>query len=143
MVIKHSLSPAKQLGMLLHEFPSSDGYTCRGTLVWKGEFSPTALSGTYKLKITFTPGNYPQAFIISPKPLPLAEGAEKLPHTYKYSNGKQELCLFLPSAGEWNSSMHIAHTIVHWAVQWMYYYEIWMTTGKWMGGGHGNWDSNK
>jgi hypothetical protein len=25
----------------------------------------------------------------------------------------------------------------------MYYYEIWVTTGRWMGGGHGNWDVEK
>lgn len=39
--------------------------------------------------------------------------------------------------------MVIANTIVHWAVEWMYYYEIWVSTGKWMGGGHGNWDVEK
>lgn len=112
-------------------------------MTWFGEFMPSALSDTYRLKITYTTGKPPKVYIVSPKPLPLAEGAKRLPHTYSYSNGKQQLCLFLPKAGEWNSSMFIATTIVHWAVQWMYYYEIWVTTGKWMGGGHGNWDAEK
>lgn len=109
-------------------------------MTWFGEFKPSALSDTYKLKITYKLGQAPKAYIVSPKPLQLAEGAKRLPHTYNYSNGKQQLCLYLPGTGEWRPSMVIAQTIVHWAVQWMYYYEIWATTGKWMGGGHGNWD---
>ena len=112
-------------------------------MTWFGNFTPSALSETYRLKITYTLGQAPKAYIVSPKPLPLAEGAKRLPHTYKYSNGKQQLCLYLPGTGEWQKSMVIAYTIVHWAVQWMYYYEIWVSTGKWMGGGHGNWDAEK
>jgi hypothetical protein len=112
-------------------------------MTWFGEFTPSALSDTYKLKITYKLGQAPKAYIVSPKPLQLAEGAKRLPHTYNYSNGKQQLCLYLPGTGEWRPSMVIAQTIVHWAVQWMYYYEIWVTTGRWMGGGHGNWDVEK
>ena len=33
--------------------------------------------------------------------------------------------------------------VIDGAYQWMYYYEIWVTTGRWMGGGHGNWDVEK
>ena len=36
----------------------------------------------------------------------------------------------------------IANTIVHWAIEWLYYYENWVYTGKWLGGGHGNWDAD-
>ena len=38
--------------------------------------------------------------------------------------------------------MLIADTIVHWAIEWLYYYENWAYTGKWLGGGHGNWDAD-
>ena len=137
------ITAIQQYNILRHEFPESSGSVRCGTMTWFGEFMPSALSDTYRLKITYTTGKPPKVYIVSPKPLPLAEGAKRLPHTYSYSNGKQQLCLFLPKAGEWNSSMFIATTIVHWAVQWMYYYEIWVTTGKWMGGGHGNWDAEK
>jgi hypothetical protein len=81
----------------------------------------------------------PQVYVVSPKPLVLAKGAEKLPHTY--DTKRQRLCLFKPHCGEWNSSMLIADTIVHWAIEWLYYYENWVYTGKWLGGGHGNWDA--
>ncbi|WP_455586458.1 hypothetical protein [Bacteroides sp.] len=143
MVTKRPFTPIQQLGLLKHEFPLSIGSVERGTMVWKCEFTPSVLSDTYMLKIVFSAGNFPRTYIVSPKPLPLAEGAKRLPHTYNYSNGKQQLCLFLPSANEWDSSMLISETIVHWAVQWMYFYEIWVSTGIWMGGGHGNWDVKK
>ena len=140
MVNKRTFTPIQQLGLLKHEFPSSKGSVTRGTMVWRYEFTPSALSDTYKLKIVYNANKYPKAYIESPKPLQLAEGAKQLPHTYDFSNGKQQLCLFWPAADEWNSSLSIATTIVHWAVQWMYYYEIWLATGTWMGGGHGNCD---
>ena len=138
-----TITPIQQLVFLKREFPASYGSVKRGDMIWFGEFTPSALSNTYKLKITYKLGLAPRAYIVSPKPLQLAEGAKRLPHTYSHSNGKQLLCLYLPRTGEWRSSMFIARTIVHWAVQWMYYYEIWVATGKWMGGGHGNWDVDK
>lgn len=138
-----AITPIQQFSILRHEFPESSGTIHCGAMTWFGEFTPSPLSDTYKLKITYKQGQAPKAYIVSPKPLQLAEGAKRLPHTYSYSNGKQQLCLYLPGTGEWRPSMVIAQTIVHWAVQWMYYYEIWVTTGKWMGGGHGNWDVEK
>ena len=138
-----TLTSIQQFCILKHEFPESSGTIQCGTMTWFGEFTPSALSDTYKLKITYKLGQAPKAYIVSPKPLQLAEGAKRLPHTYSYGNGKQQLCLYLPGTGEWRPSMVIAQTIVHWAVQWMYYYEIWVTTGRWMGGGHGNCDVEK
>ena len=137
------MTPVQQFGLLKHEYPESTGSICAGLMTWQGDFTPSALSDTYRLKIVYRVGELPKAYIVSPKPLPLAEGATKLPHTYNYSDGKQRLCLFLPGVGEWDSSKPIATTIVHWAVHWMYYYEFWLTTGKWLGGGHGDWDVEK
>lgn len=141
MANSSSYTPIQQYYMLIREFPLSKGQVRYGKLIWHGEFKPSALSDRYWLKITYFSGGVPQAFIESPKPLPLADGAKRLPHTYDYDNGKQEICLFRPKYREWNASMSIATTIVHWAVQWMYYYEMWLVSGKWLGGGHGNWDA--
>jgi hypothetical protein len=49
-----------------------------------------------------------------------------------YSSG--DLCLYLP--GEWNESMLLAATILPWTSQWLFYYELWLITGHWMGTGH-------
>ena len=101
------------------------------------DVTPTPLSDTYRLKIEYNEPFMPQVYVVTPKPLELAQGAERLPHTY--NTKRQRLCLFRPYCGEWNSSMLIADTIIHWAIEWLYYYENWIYTGKWSGGGHGNW----
>ena len=99
---------------------------------------PTPLSDFYRLKIEYKEHYYPKVYVMFPKPLQLAEGSERLPHTY--DTKRQQLCLFTPHYGDWNDSMLIANTIVHWAIEWLYYYENWVYTGKWLGGGHGNSD---
>ena len=141
MVKAKSLTPIQQLNLLKHDFPDSTGCAKQGHMIWRQEIQPSSLSGKYKLRIEYRQGKSPKSFIDYPKPLKLAQGANRLPHTYDYDNGKQQLCLCLPC--EWEASMKISETIVHWATQWMYYYELWASTGKWYGGGHGNWDVSK
>lgn len=63
-----------------------------------------------------------------------------IPHNYytKYISDKNQivqLCLFYPKRKEWQRYMYIADTIVPWAIEWIYYYEMWRITGEWYGGG--------
>lgn len=32
--------------------------------------------------------------------------------------------------------MRLADTIVVWASEWLFFYESWLLTGDWLGGGH-------
>jgi len=32
--------------------------------------------------------------------------------------------------------MAIADTIIAWASEWLFFYELWLATGEWHGGGH-------
>lgn len=45
------------------------------------------------------------------------------------------LCLFDPNAREWSIEDLIAHTTVFWAAEWLYFYEGWLITKRWRGGG--------
>jgi hypothetical protein len=45
------------------------------------------------------------------------------------------LCLFSPSGAEWTPDDLLAHTTVFWAAEWLYFYEGWLLTKKWRGGG--------
>lgn len=138
MANNRQLSLIQQLNVLKHEYPQSKGNVLKSKMVWRCSFQPSALSDTYCLKVTYSLGSKPKAYIESPHPLRLAIGAKMLPHTYNDKYGKQRLCLFLPQ--EWREDMLISNSIVHWAIQRMYYYEFWASTGRWLGGGHGNWD---
>lgn len=60
-----------------------------------------------------------------------------LPHVYwnREDPPKSCLCLFRPDIPEWTTDDLIAETTVHWAAEWLYFYEGWLVTRKWFGGG--------
>jgi hypothetical protein len=71
----------------------------------------------------------PAVTVVNPS-LERRPDAPTLPHTY----GDTELCLYFP--GEWHPWMLIAYTTVPWCSEWLFYYELWLATGDWLGGGH-------
>jgi hypothetical protein len=48
---------------------------------------------------------------------------------------QESLCLFNPEKREWNPEQRLGDTILPWACIWLYFYEIWLATGDWKGGG--------
>ena len=109
--------------------PQLRGSLRRGAIRWIGPLLPSALSETYTVQIDYRPPARPKILVIDPK-LESRKPDEKIPHTFRDGS----VCLHLPE--EWTSAMSIADTIVPWMSLWLLHYEIWLTLGKWMGGGH-------
>lgn len=67
------------------------------------------------------------------------DAVEEAPLPHVYFEGPDyrlsPLCLFDPSIRQWNPSMSISRTTVHWAARWLSCYELWEATGRWYGGG--------
>ena len=141
MARNRDFTSIEQLNFLKVAYPNSYGYATPSGFIWHCDIRPQPLSDMYRLKIKFYKNKSPRAFIEYPSRLKLAEGATRLPHTY--DTAKQWLCLYYPKYREWDRSMKVSETIVHWSIQWMIYYEAWLCTGIWLGGGHGNWDADK
>ena len=97
------------------------------------QIRPTAISELYDVKIVYTENKWVKIFVIN-KTLELAENRTKLPHVC--DSQKQQLCLYSPSKKEWNAHNYIIDTIIPWVSEWLYYYELWLPEGKWLGGGH-------
>lgn len=91
--------------------------------VWRGKFQPREVSGTYSIEVRYTIGHSPKVFVIHPK---IAADA---PH--RWQDGS--LCLYWPRERAWIRSDVIAETILPWAALWLYYYELWLDTGRWLG----------
>lgn len=97
--------------------------------VVKPQFSP------FTVEVRYAVGLFPQTRILKPELVRLPDNPEgQLPHVYPPA-GDPRLCLFDPEAGEWDSAMALAHTIVPWAMDWIVCYELWLMTGRWTGGG--------
>ncbi|MCX7648982.1 MAG: hypothetical protein N2050_00325 [Flavobacteriales bacterium] len=135
MVKKNNkISLIVQEGALKNMFP--DGIIKRfreESLTWTCSITPSPLSNTYKLKLSYQRNRGVDVFVMEPKPLALAEGKNFLPHVY--STPEQRLCLYYPKAREWNESMLFTKTIIPWACEWLCHYELWVCTGIWHGGG--------
>jgi hypothetical protein len=43
--------------------------------------------------------------------------------------------LYLPKTCEWQSWMRLDQTLVPWATLWLFYFEEWLVSGNWKGGG--------
>lgn len=123
-----------QITVLSKDFP--DGTVIAQTtrhLIWETDVVPTPNSSTYRIRIDYTLDNAPKVYVVSPKKLKFASGHDKLPHVY--STPAQQICLFFQGFKEWQPSKFLARTIVPWASEWLMFYEIWLITGEWLGGG--------
>lgn len=129
------ISISSQLERLMNSFPnlqiekSSDK-----EFIVIVKLRPHIFSKEYDVKIVYELGNQVSVFIVNEK-LKIAKNRTKLPHVW--DNELQKICLYSKQeGGSWSSEKSIASTIVPWASEWLYYYEIWLIDGLWYGGGH-------
>ena len=122
------LSLAAQQGHLLRRYPNSRVTRFSERLVWLGELTPAEYTATYEVLIDHQIGRAPLVYVARPR-LQLLDG-QALPHVYPLNT----LCLFLGNR-EWHQSIPIADTLVPWASEWLLFYELWLATGEWLGGG--------
>ncbi len=102
-----------------------------GLLYWEGNIDVNLANLSHPehtIKIVY-PKEYPnrpaEAYVLRPRIY-----SEK----HQYEDG--QLCLFNPKDGEqygWNPGKSTAVTVAAWAVQWLYAYYTWRTTGEWPG----------
>ncbi|WP_304545992.1 hypothetical protein [Sulfurimonas microaerophilic] len=98
------------------------------------EFSlkPTKLSRTYKIVLIYINGYMPYSYVISPNLVKISHD-RTVPHLYNQET--QSLCLTHPSLCEWNKNKLIVDTYIPWIAHWLYYYEVWLLSDQWEGGG--------
>jgi hypothetical protein len=107
------------------------GFRCRlhrNRLSCVGTLRPSDIAAEYVVEISYDLNRRPRVHVI--RPALMAKSDAKIPHMFRDGS----LCLHMPD--EWEPWMSIADTIVPWAALWLYYYELWHATDKWLGGGH-------
>ncbi len=121
--LRPTVNLALQSLHILHRFPSFSYRRERGAAVWRGTLQPRLFSQKYRVAVRYKLSSYPTVKVISPTLSP------KAPHLWS----DRTLCLYYPKENPWRRDMLIATTIIPWTALWIYYYELWLDTGKWLG----------
>lgn len=99
------------------------------------EIVPGSFGRTYRCLLKVMPdGSSPDMIVLEPN-LSVLAGGRKLPHIYAHVGKGAELCLWLPGSGDWTPQMKFSDTYIPWTAEWLYYFEVWLATGVWEGGG--------
>ncbi len=107
------------------------GHRNDNSFYWIFDAQPTPLSKICKILVIYHKDLYsPWVYILSDDTSQLS----KAPHLY--DRKKIRLCLYYPqSDNEWTKRDSLCNTIVAWTYLWLYYYEEWLYSGEWKGGG--------
>lgn len=96
----------------------------------------------YFLRIFIASNSPPKVYIISPKIS--KKNGESPPHIYEldstWNSNDQcydalRLCLYYPGNKEFVYGDSLMSTVISWAIKWTEFYELWLLTGEWFGGG--------
>ena len=129
----------KELRLVEHKialersYPDSFCELKRNVLTWWAQVRPTALSRYYKVRIVYDERHAPRIIVYGESLRKLA--SSDFPHKYDIdpAHNRVRVCLFLPS--ELDYMKPFSETLVPWAIEWLFHYEIWLATGEWHGGG--------
>lgn len=59
----------------------------------------------------------------------------QFPHKFDIDEKKNMVRICLYRYSEFDSRKLISNTIIPWTIEWLYFYELWLATGEWLGGG--------
>lgn len=131
--MRRALTLAQQHFALRHcRAVRGQGNVDRQRLIWNFDAQPTPLSRRYRIRLTYARGGTPVIVVLEPDLLELSDG-RRPPHIYSVGP-PVKLCLYLPGR-EWSSKQFLATTIVPWVYLWLFFFEHWLLTGEWCGGG--------
>ena len=104
---------------------------CYGKVELLFKLKPTPESIEYEIKLVARKDSkVVDVFVVNPN-IRSYSNKQSIPHMY--ANGS--LCLYYPKYNEWKYTDSWAETLIPWTSLWLFYYEIWVETGEWLGGG--------
>lgn len=100
---------------------------------WEFDAKPSELSKVYRVLIIFHIDNYsPDIYVLDNEIWELSKN-KSIPHLY--DSEKIKLCLYYPAFNEWSNIHYMNNTIVTWTYLWLFYFEEWLYSDNWKGGG--------
>ena len=127
------LSLAQQKAALCKAFTNSKCKIINNKLIWESQVQPTHLSRKYNIELQYSINSLPRVYIYGDELKKLND--PNFPHNYGVDVAKKKVEICLYRYKEFTYSMLLSATVIPWAIEWLFYYEIWLSTGKWQGGG--------
>ncbi len=90
---------------------------------WVGDLRPSPRIRPYHVSIVHAGDARPKVRVLAPL---IKDDA---PHRH----GDGTLCLYHPDNFKWSSPKLISKYIVPWSLGWVYFYEVWLEHGVWLG----------
>ena len=135
----------RALELSLLGLPDSSTVIRSGThLLYRFSICPSTTSRVYECLIKVWPGKKsPEAFVVFPD-LSMLAAKRLIPHVYPHKGAATKLCLWCPKLCDWNPELKLTETYIPWIAEWLWYFEDWLYTGEWAGGGrHPDQSTNK
>ncbi len=123
----------EQKAALKIAYPESYCSVEKNGLWWIGKIRPTPLSQTYTVVLIYQRGEAPQIWVLGDELKKLSD--ENFPHNYHVDSSNKLVRICLYRHQEFSKRKILANTIIPWTIEWLYFYEIWLATGEWCGGG--------
>lgn len=104
-------------------------------LHYRFAIAPSAFGRNYDCLLRMRPDSQaPEVLVLHPNLVALA-GEQMIPHIYAHAGPGTKLCLWWPKQREWVPQMKLVETCIPWTAEWLWYFEDWLSTGEWAGGG--------
>lgn len=104
-------------------------------LRYRFSISPSNFGRIYECELRVTPDARAPEILVLRSDLTILANKASLPHIYPNKGPGTKLCLWWPKKREWLPQMKLTETYIPWASEWLWYFEDWLTTGVWAGGG--------
>lgn len=100
-------------------------------LEWRFFAQLTTRSRSYQVNLVLEREGTPDVQVVDPDLRWLA-GERDLPHIY---HNPDRIYLYLPGTGQWDASKRLNLTITLWTQLWLVFFEEWLVSDDWKGGG--------
>lgn len=104
-------------------------------LLYHFSLAPSVFGRVYDCRLHIKPdARMPEVLVLAPDLKALANG-DDLPHIYPHDGPGTKLCLWWPRQRDWLPQMKLTETCIPWTAEWLWYFEDWLSTRFWTGGG--------
>lgn len=131
----------KQYFYILKKYDKVQLRINKNTIYIDVSLQPTESSQVYLVRIVSNKWSpIVKVFVVNPNiSREIKKNGVTIPHTYNDGS----LCLYYPKNKEWRFEDFWADTLIPWTCLWLYFYEIWLITDEWLGGGVHDSQSSK